>query len=136
MEEIRVCASHTISVAMKLQDYGFHGHDLTVEVCIRPQRLRGVVAYDVVELRRLLQQLLAPLDHTLLNESLGVEDASGETLALWVAEKLEEHGLQPVLVRVRLGPETWIELVRRAQGNGGAKEEETRGSRILRMEAR
>ncbi len=65
---------------------------------------------DLEDLRNNLIEILKPLDHNLVNAVLGVEDATGEVIALWVSRKLEEKGFKPNIVRVWLGGSAWVEV--------------------------
>ena len=62
------CIEGTISVAMKVEmwGYGIHGHDVRVEACIESRDRT-----DLEELRRLLGKVLARYDHRPLWETTG-----------------------------------------------------------------
>jgi len=100
-----VCVSKWISVALRLdvngKPYaGLHGHDYRVMVCVEGPLSNGMVI-DHYELEEILASCTAGLDHRSLNEALGTETPTAETLVGYVKDCLEPRlrkGLRLVLV--------------------------------------
>jgi 6-pyruvoyltetrahydropterin/6-carboxytetrahydropterin synthase len=67
-----------------------HGHSFRVEATVRGERQApvGWVA-DLAELERCLKAVAGELDHTLLNDTPGLESPTLETLCVWFAERLK-----------------------------------------------
>ncbi|MCE4627982.1 MAG: 6-carboxytetrahydropterin synthase [Desulfurococcales archaeon] len=63
----RYCASRTVSVAMRIDEWGYslHGHDVEVEACARSH-----ARIDIELLRRELDSVLEPVDHRPLWEAV------------------------------------------------------------------
>ncbi len=114
----RLCVSKSISVAMRVAGYGLHGHDLVIEVCIDSTELRDGMVVDIEWLRSVLGEVLKPLDHSYLNEVLGLESVTIEVLARYVYDKLREKGVDPSIVRVRIDGYAYAEFI---PGGGGGK---------------
>lgn len=79
-----------------------HGHNYKVEVMISSPTLdeRGFVV-DFAELDVAMQPLIAQLDHTLLNDTEGLENPTAEIMAAWFQHHLAVAmpGFRP-LIRV------------------------------------
>lgn len=68
-----------------------HGHNFRVEVSIRGEKLGpGEMLVDFVTVDRALEEILAPLDHALLNEArpFTAENPTAEALARHLHEEL------------------------------------------------
>jgi len=69
-----------------------HGHNFRVEVVLRGKRLQNKVKYliDFVELQRVLQAIIKPMDHVNLNETppFDRENPSAENLAEYIGKQL------------------------------------------------
>jgi 6-pyruvoyltetrahydropterin/6-carboxytetrahydropterin synthase len=84
-----------------------HGHNWNVEVVIRAEKLDGLgMVVDFMDLGRVLDELLALLDHRNLNEIPPFTEINptSENLAAWfhreLTARLEPHGVVPHLVRI------------------------------------
>lgn len=79
-----------------------HGHNYKVEVMLSSPTLdeRGFVV-DFAELDAAMQPLIDKLDHTLLNDTEGLENPTAEIIALWFRDRLQDvlRGFRP-LIRV------------------------------------
>lgn len=79
-----------------------HGHSFTVEAAVRSEALdaeHGWVA-DLGALDRALKAAAGELDHSMLNEHVGLELPSLENLCLWFADRLKPEwpGLSRITV--------------------------------------
>ncbi len=88
-----VCVTKWISVALRLEAdgkpyAGLHGHDYRVTVCVEGPVTRGMVI-DHYELEEMLAKCTQALDHRSLNEALGTETPTAETLVGYVRKCLE-----------------------------------------------
>jgi 6-pyruvoyltetrahydropterin/6-carboxytetrahydropterin synthase len=80
-----------------LRDYGgkcenLHGHRFKVVVCLKAAKLNKIgLAYDFVELKRHLGEVLSRFDHTSLNEVPPFDkiNPSSENIAATVYEQLK-----------------------------------------------
>jgi len=88
----RVCSRSWVNVLLEIPSmgYGLHGHDVEVEVCLMGER-RGVLVFDIEEVKSSLQQLLSRLEKRKLNKVLKVKDASLEDLALYVCREISSR---------------------------------------------
>ena len=92
-----VSVEKTFSAAHALRDYHgatepVHGHNWRVRVTFDGERLDSAgVLVDFVEVRRMLDQVVAHLDHKFLNdvEPFGGTNPSAENIARFVYERLE-----------------------------------------------
>ncbi len=96
---------------MRVRGYDLHGHDLAVEVCIDGEVLRDGMVMDIEELRKIVSEVLTPLDRRYLNEVLGIENATIEILATYVHDQLRLRGLNPSIVRIRIDGYAYVEYV-------------------------
>jgi 6-pyruvoyltetrahydropterin/6-carboxytetrahydropterin synthase len=80
---------------------GLHGHNYTLEVAVRgePDPQTGWVV-DFGEIKRAVAPIVEQLDHQLLNEIPGLENATSERLAHWIYERLRPR--LPGLARVTI----------------------------------
>lgn len=78
---------------------GMHGHNYTLEVAVRgePDPRTGWVI-DFGEIKRAVVPILDALDHHVLNDIPGLENATAEILARWIYERLRSR--LPGLTRV------------------------------------
>ena len=76
-----------------------HGHRWDVEVALT---LPGVnvcnLAFDFTEVKGVVRQVLAGLDHQVLNEVMGEPNITAEFLSRWLFVKLEELPIHSVRV--------------------------------------
>ncbi len=84
----KACITRTFSASHEVKGHphgGLHGHDFEVTVCICVDELdeQGFVI-DYYVLARIVDETVARLDHTHLNEALGVERATLEAVAQYV----------------------------------------------------
>ncbi|MET1100867.1 MAG: 6-carboxytetrahydropterin synthase [Pyrodictiaceae archaeon] len=95
MARFRACYSTWFSAAMRISSHPrwsrMHGHTFSVKICVSNGELdeHGMLL-DYAVLRGLVDKVVSKLDHTVLNDVLGVEDATLEILASWIYERLEE----------------------------------------------
>ena len=79
-----------------------HGHSFAGTVCIEgpAQEDKGWIR-DLWKIETIIKEVVAPLDHTLLNEVEGLEKPALEQLAKWIFVRLEPRlpGLSCVEVR-------------------------------------
>lgn len=100
-----VCTRRWVNVLLELPSlgYGLHGHDVEVEACVSGER-RGLLVFDLEELKRILGEVLEPLSYRRLAKATGSRDASLEDLALHVCralgERLQGRGVDVSRVRV------------------------------------
>lgn len=96
MFELMVEAS--FSAAHQLRHYGgkcekLHGHNWKVQIHVLAQRLNEIdIAIDFNDLRGLLQECIAPLDHAFLNDVFPFteKNPSCENIAKWVHDNLRK----------------------------------------------
>lgn len=79
-----------------------HGHSFagTVRLGGLAQEDKGWIR-DLWKIEQIIKEVIAPLDHSILNEVPGLEQPALEQIALWILEKLEPKlpGLKSVEVR-------------------------------------
>jgi len=88
----------TFSAAHQLRGYKgkcehLHGHNWKVQVHVVAERLNEIdIAIDFHELKRLANEVIAPLDHTILNEIFPFteKNPSSENIAKWIFESLKK----------------------------------------------
>ena len=71
-----------------------HGHNWRVQVTIVAERLNEIgLAVDFHELKRVVGEVLAPLDHSVLNETFPFTEInpSSENIAKWVYDSLKKR---------------------------------------------
>ncbi len=66
-----------------------HGHSFKGKVIIRgnPQSDKGWIK-DLWKIETIVKEVVAPLDHVLLNEVDGLEQPALEQIAMWIYERL------------------------------------------------
>jgi 6-pyruvoyltetrahydropterin/6-carboxytetrahydropterin synthase len=102
--EFRFEAAHGLR-GYKGSDEPLHGHSWRVRVTLSAPVDDHGLAFDFVELDRIVQErVVAPLDHTNLNDAL--EQPSTERLAQWIWARLRDLPLREV--RVWEGPGQWV----------------------------
>jgi 6-pyruvoyltetrahydropterin/6-carboxytetrahydropterin synthase len=76
-----------------------HGHSYLARVRteVPSQQVDGRQGEQVAQLRAQLEQCVAPLDHTLLNDSL--PEPTDENLARWVAQRLADEAGAPAVLQ-------------------------------------
>ncbi len=72
-----------------------HGHNFTVEVMVEGKKLDPDVEFliDFKELKKILKEILLPMDHIHLNEfpPFDVKNPSSENLAQYIYKKMEQR---------------------------------------------
>jgi len=98
-----------------------HGHDYVLEVTVagEPDPFHGMVV-NIKTLDAVLDALVAPLDHRLLNDTvLEFRDAVPTTerlaLALWSRLPHEVEGARPIALRLQEHPGLYVELFAQEQ---------------------
>jgi 6-pyruvoyltetrahydropterin/6-carboxytetrahydropterin synthase len=87
-----------------------HGHNYEVEVILQSPALDGVgFVRDYFELSALKQFLDATVDHKHLNEVLGHDKTTAESISKWIYDWCKLHWREVVAVRVCETPQTWAE---------------------------
>lgn len=89
----------TFSAAHQLRGYmgkceHLHGHNWKVQVHITAERLNEIdIAIDFHELKRVTNEVVAPLDHSFLNEIFPFteKNASSENIAKWIYDSLKKR---------------------------------------------
>jgi len=80
--------------------FNLHGHSFKVKISIQgPINELGWVK-DFGELKSVCEPLIKKLDHSYLNEIIGLENPTSENIALWIWQNLDEKlpGLSSVEV--------------------------------------
>lgn len=111
----RVSCAHYIKGLTGSKCSQLHGHNYTVEVVVEGDFLReGSVLIDASAVKSRLRDILKDYDHRVLNDILQTPDASAETLALAIAERmsraLSDCGVRLRCVRVWETPDVWVEV--------------------------
>jgi len=87
-----------------------HGHNYEVEVVLQSAALDGVgFIRDYRELSALKEFLDATVDHKHLNNVLGHDKTTAETLSKWLYDWCQARWPEVVAVRVSESPRTWAE---------------------------
>jgi 6-pyruvoyltetrahydropterin/6-carboxytetrahydropterin synthase len=102
----------TFSAAHQLRGYKgkcehLHGHNWKVQVHVSAKKLNSIdIAIDFHELKNLLKEVVAPLDHSMLNEVFPFteKNPSSENIAKWIydclSKKLKKKGVMLSAVTV------------------------------------
>ncbi|MGM0462427.1 MAG: 6-carboxytetrahydropterin synthase QueD [Fibrobacterota bacterium] len=94
-----VSTEQHFSAAHYLQNYkgaceNLHGHNWRVRVCVQSETVNSIgLAIDFKDLKRMLKELLATLDHTCINETAFAESCgnpSSENLARYIFEEMQK----------------------------------------------
>jgi len=88
----------SFSAAHQLRGYKgrcerLHGHNWKIQVHVTAERLNEIdIAIDFQELRRLTEEVIAPLDHSILNEIFPFteKNPSSENIAKWIYDSLKK----------------------------------------------
>jgi len=79
-----------------------HGHSFAGTVCLKgnAQADKGWIR-DLWKIETIIKEVIAPLDHSLLNEVEGLDQPTLEQIAKWIFERLEPRlpGLASIEVR-------------------------------------
>lgn len=70
-----------------------HGHNYKVQVYLTTEKLNEIdIAMDFGEIKRLLDEIIAPLDHSFLNEIFPFteKNPSSENIAKWIYDSLKK----------------------------------------------
>lgn len=86
----------TFSAAHQLKGYRgkcehLHGHNWKVQVHVIAERLNEInIAMDFQEIRKITNEVIAPLDHSVLNEIFPFteKNPSSENIAKWIYDSL------------------------------------------------
>lgn len=97
----------SFSSAHQLRGYqgkceNLHGHSWRVQVSVTAERLNEIdIAVDFHDLKRITNELVAPLDHTCLNNVFPFteKNPSSENIAKWLFDSLKKR-LAPFPVEV------------------------------------
>lgn len=89
----------SFSAAHQLRGYmgkceQLHGHNWKVQVHVTAEKLNEIdIAMDFHDLRRLTNEIIAPLDHTYLNEVFPFteKNPSSENIAKWIYDQLTKR---------------------------------------------
>lgn len=89
----------TFSAAHQLRGYGgkcekLHGHNWRVIVYVTAEKLNEIgLAIDFTELKKITEEIIAPLDHTCLNEVFPFTEInpSSENIAKWIYDNLAKR---------------------------------------------
>jgi 6-pyruvoyltetrahydropterin/6-carboxytetrahydropterin synthase len=89
-------AHHLITVPDGHPCGRMHGHRWRVALTLGGHLpLRGPMLVDFTRAKKMLQGLVAPLDHQNLSklnqQKMGMEDTTAECLAVWIARKIREE---------------------------------------------
>ncbi|WP_048148273.1 6-pyruvoyl trahydropterin synthase family protein [Palaeococcus ferrophilus] len=107
-ERFKFEAAHAVKIGGNTEE--IHGHTFRLEVTVEGGIERGYVM-DFLELRALVEEILARLDHRNLNSLF--ENPTTENIALWIAERVSK-GLPEGVALKRLvlweGDENGVEL--------------------------
>lgn len=71
-----------------------HGHNWKVQVSVSAQKLNEIdIAIDFHDLREMTQEIIAPLDHSLLNSIFPFteKNPSSENIAKWIYDSLKKR---------------------------------------------
>ncbi len=102
----------TFSAAHFLEGYEgdcarLHGHNWRVRVAVRAEENKPAgLTYDFRHLRSLIEQVIQPLDHSVLNELpfFKAKNPTAETIAEWcygeMASRLEDDAVEVIRVEV------------------------------------
>ncbi|HYA12187.1 MAG TPA: 6-carboxytetrahydropterin synthase QueD [Thermodesulfovibrionales bacterium] len=88
----------TFSAAHQLKGYKgkcerLHGHNWKVQVLVNAERLNEIdIAIDFHELKRLTNEVVSTLDHTILNEIFPFteKNPSSENISKWIYDSLRK----------------------------------------------
>ena len=101
-----VCIEQEFDAAHYLRGYqgkceALHGHRYRVVVKVKTAQLNAIgLAYDFTDLKRLLNDILARLDHTCINDVPPFDqiNASAENIARTIYQELEPKLAAPVTI--------------------------------------
>lgn len=71
-----------------------HGHNWRVQVCVAARKLNDIdIAIDFHDLREMTQEIIAPLDHAVLNTVFPFteKNPSSENVAKWIYDSLKKR---------------------------------------------
>jgi len=88
----------TFAAAHQLRGYKgkcerLHGHNWKVQAHVAAEKLNGIdIAIDFHDLKRLLNEVIAPLDHSFLNDIFPFteKNPSSENIARWIYDSLNK----------------------------------------------
>ena len=95
--ETEFSAAHSVELGGERE--GKHGHNFHVWAEFE-EHTDGWLTVDLRLLKRALEEAVAPLDHTDLNEFFAGENPTSERVAHWVYWQLREKGFNVVRVGV------------------------------------
>ena len=112
MTRVVVGVSESFSAAHSIPGHEkcgkLHGHNFLVSVEVEGEPKNGMVI-DFFELKRILREILARFDHSIINEI--IEIPTSENIALYIFEQLRRKGLKVVRVRVSENVDKWAEVI-------------------------
>jgi 6-pyruvoyltetrahydropterin/6-carboxytetrahydropterin synthase len=90
-------ASHYIEAEAGAAHYRrVHGHSFVVTASVaKPAPDSEGWVMDLGKLERLLREILAELDHAVLNDVPGLEKPTFENILLWIESKMKAAGVAP-----------------------------------------
>ncbi len=91
MVETKFAAAHQLR-GYKGKCENLHGHTWKVQVSVIAQKLNDIdIAMDFTDLKRITNEIIAPLDHTCINSLPPFTDInpSSENLSRWIFESLK-----------------------------------------------
>ena len=95
-------AAHTLDAPGAPAGYRVvHGHSFLVTATAgaeRPNPSGWVI--DLGAFEQTLKDVLAPLDHSMLNDVPGLAQPTFENLLLWIDARLREHGIAPTRIEI------------------------------------
>jgi 6-pyruvoyltetrahydropterin/6-carboxytetrahydropterin synthase len=90
--EVGFAAAHQLR-GYKGKCENMHGHNWRVQVSVMAERLNEIdIAIDFHDLRKIAGEVVAPLDHALLNEVFPFteKNPSSENVAKWIFDSLKK----------------------------------------------
>ncbi len=112
MEEMIIGISTSFSAAHSIPGHKkcgkIHGHNFKVEVEISGRVKENGMVMDFFDLKKIVNEVVAKFDHTLLNEQ--IEIPTSENICLRIFEELAERGLNVRRVRVSENEDKWAEI--------------------------
>lgn len=93
MIETQVAAAHQLR-CYKGRCENLHGHNWKIQVFVLAEKLNEIdLAIDFHELKQMTEEILAPLDHSFLNDIFPFteKNPSSENIAKWVYDSLKKR---------------------------------------------
>ena len=80
--------------------FNLHGHSFKVKIYIDGQINEMGWVMDFSELKKICSQYISELDHSYLNEIVGLENPTSENIAVWLWERLRSQLPQLYSIKV------------------------------------